>query len=522
MTSVVRRSRRETLFGSVARLAQRAAASAGSEGWEDYCDEPVRFFREVLGLEAWSKQAEIAGAVRDHDFVTVVSANGVGKSTIAAALALWYWRTRGPKNRVILTAPKFQQIAEIVWNEVRALYLRAKRPLGGSLAKLASTGLRDDDGRQLFGVTAQDVESFQGIRAPEMMVIADEASGIPEAIYPAIHGNLAGGGKLLLIGNGTKDTGYFFESHKSERYARIRISALESPNVVAGRVVVPGLVTSRFVEDAARMWGQTGAFYRIRVLGEFVEQQEGRLFPPSTIIESEQLWPKTPAEGRLRIGVDPAGAGGDGDESGFAARRGKKVILAHTRLGLTPDGHVAEVLGIISAHGGGGQSKQPPMVILDRDGAVGAKVYGAMLVHLAQFPNAFALVGIRGSEHAKRRPQEIDRVRDELWFGLVDAFREGLAIPVHVKLQGDLAAIRFDRLVNGRATVLKKPVIRRELGRSPDLGDALALCAYEPVDYSEMIESQLRSQAAAAPIDMQDAGYMYDQQSGNDIWWPEG
>jgi hypothetical protein len=115
---------------------------------------------------------------------------------------------------------------------------------------------------------------------------------------------------------------------------------------------------------------------------------------------------------------------------------------------------------------------------------------------------AFELKGIRGSELAKRRPAEIDKLRDEVWFCLVDAFRDGLAIPPGcTQLEGELSAIKFDRLVNGRAKVIGKPAIRRELGgqRSPDLADALALAAYEP------IENRAEPVFEPAPPDMYDA-----------------
>lgn len=493
-------------------------------GFEKYVDDPVGFAREVLGVELWSKQQEIARAVAEHNRVTVVSGNGVGKSELAAVLGLWYWRTRPPGCRVIFTGPTTKHIGEVLWAAVRRRHRNALVPLGAEPAKVPSTGMRDENGRELFGMTAEDLEGFQGIRAPNMMIIPDEASGIPDGVFQAIHGNLSGGGKLFLIGNGMKSSGYFFESHKSELYRKFQISVLESPNVIARRTVIPGLAEQSFVDEAAHLWGVDSALYKIRILGQFVEDQEGRLFPPSMLERAEQLHAKTRPEGRLRIGIDPAGQGSDGDRdrdaSGFAARRSKAVVYLHARTNLSPEAHVSEAVAIIQEHRG--DSYETPLVVLDRDGPVGARVYAAFLVYLGRNKGAFELVGIRGSEKAKRRPHEIDLVRDEIWFGLVEAFREGLAIPRHMKLEGDLAAIRFDKMIGGRAKVIRKEQIRRELGRSPDLGDALALCAWEPVDHSAAIEAQLRASATNEPRDAQDAAFGGDMQEGNDIWWPQG
>jgi hypothetical protein len=53
-------------------------------------DDPAAFCREVLGFLPWAKQIEILEAVRDNRRVAVRSGHKIGKSSCAAALALWY------------------------------------------------------------------------------------------------------------------------------------------------------------------------------------------------------------------------------------------------------------------------------------------------------------------------------------------------------------------------------------------------------------------------------------------------
>jgi phage terminase large subunit len=426
----------------------------------------------VLGIEPWGRQQEVLRALAEHDWVTVRSGNGVGKSALDAMAARWYSCTRGPGNAVILTSSKFSLINEVLWSELRRQHMAAKRPLGGDLSLSAMTGLRTHDERRILGLTATDPAAFAGVRRPEMMIIADEASGIPDTIFEAVLGMASGGAKILLTGNPLESSGFFFESHKSEKFRRFHISSLE-----ASEQGIPGMVTRSWIESMKHAWGESSPMYRIRVLGEFVEQQEGRLFPPSLIMSATQAWKDCPAEGRLIIGCDPAGDGGDGDDSAFAVRRGKKVINLYGRNGMTPEAHVGEILGLIVENPSEGTEK--PAVVVDSDGLVGARVYQALSMHL-QSKESFELVRIRGSEKAKRKPNDIHSWRDEIWLNLVDAIKEGLTFAPHAKLEGDLAAIRFDRLINGRATIVRKNVIRRELGRSPDLGDALSLCAWQP------------------------------------------
>lgn len=498
-----RRTRGRTLAGELAAGLRAIADGAGVGLWSSYRDRPVDFARDALGITSlWSKQREILQAFVEHDWLSVVSANAMSKSYTAALIANHFVETR-PRATVIITSSKWSLIGEVVLAEMRRQRLGAPRPLGGELGLSPATGLRYADGRRVIGLTATDPEGFAGLRSPggETLVIVDEASGISDPIFQAIVGILAGNGKLLLIGNALRASGFFYESQKSDRFRRFKLSAYDSPNVT-GEMHIEGMATRQFIEDGLRLWGgETGPMFRIRCLGEFVEALEGRLFSPEMIILAEQRWETTPATGRLVIGCDPAGDGGDGDESAFIGRRGLKIVHLHTRRGLSPDAHVLELLGVIAENPGEGKA----LVVVDRDGTVGARVWGALTSYVEGHPNAFELEGIRGSEHAHRRPHEIHNRRDELWFNLVDAFREGLAIPGHVQLEGDLAAIRFDKLINGRSSIVKKPVIRRELGRSPDLGDALSLAAYEPRHAAAVMEP------ARAPRDIHEQARRNDQ-----------
>jgi hypothetical protein len=460
-------------------------ASGDVERWAKYHDDPLAFFEDVLDFHPWSKQEEIALAFRDGEFTTVVSANGVGKTKIAAALGLWFWRTRGPGCRVILTSATASHVTKALWKETRELYYGAKVPLGGTCARRADTGLRDDEGRELFGKTAETVESFQGIRAREMAIIADESSGIADDIFGAMLANLSGGGKLLLIGNGMRATGYFAKTHRDPeirvRYRQFQISALDSPNVLAGEIVVRGLVTRPWVEDRAREWGKDSPWYKIRVEGKFVSLAEGAIFPPEMVETAEKRYETTQATGRLVVGLDPAGPSGKGDESAFVSRRGLKVLGIYTDRGLSADRHVIEVLGEIARHRG--DSREVPLVVVDRDGIVGAEVYATLRAHQRCHEQDFELVGFRGAERPTRRPNDIHKRRDEMWFGLVEWFRDGGAIPVDGKLEADLGAIQTDATIRGLAKIIDKDALRDALGRSPDRGDALALSTYVPTIY---------------------------------------
>lgn len=500
------------LFADLARTGSVAVSMQTGGGFEKYRTDPGGFFRDVLGVKPWEAQLEIADAIGKYDNVTCRSGHGVGKSFIAGGTGLWFIATRPPESLVVLSAPTFKQVQEVLWKETRLRYLKSIRSLGGKCGKKAATGLRWIDGRSLYGLTASEAESFAGIRAPEMLVIVDESSGVKDDIFTAITGNRAGGAKLLLLGNPTKTSGYFHRSHTTDKEfeepkgKRIHIPSTRSPNVIAGYIVIPGLVTAEWVEARKIEWGEDSPLYKCRVLGMFVELEAGRSFTNEMIFETAKRWNarlvvdvrtglsklREEPSGRLVIGLDPSGESGDGDEGVFAPRRGKRVFELVAKLGIKADDYVDVARDIIRKYRKPSDDDVRPLLVVDRDGIVGAKVWAALVGYQSKHEHEFALKGVRGSERAKRKPREVNLVRDEVWLNLVDEVRDGLELPDDPKLQRDLAAIRQEDGPGGRTQIIDKHRLRKELGRSPDRGDAVSLCAYggERDHYWEFVQKK--------------------------------
>jgi hypothetical protein len=71
------------------------------------------------------------------------------------------------------------------------------------------------------------------------------------------------------------------------------------------------------------------------------------------------------------------------------------------------------------------------------------------------------------------------RLRDQLWFGLLDWLKEGGAIPDDPKLFSELVAPTYFFDARGRQEVEEKDAIKKRLRRSPDRADALCLAVFE-------------------------------------------
>jgi len=438
-----------------------------------YRDDPVGFFRDVLGIELWKRQAEVARAAAKFLRVACRSGHKVGKSTLAAGLALW-WVTTRERGRVILTSSGKRQVKSILWKELRKLYREARTPIGGTLFLDPGTGLQFPDGREVLGFTTDDAEKMAGFSGEELLFVIDEASGFPDEIYEAVEGNTAGGATTLLFGNPTRVTGFFFEAF--HRHAGLwdthHISSTESPNVTDGASTIPGLAGPEWLAMMRQKYGpdpESNPNYRVRVEGNFPGQQANGVIGSTRSGAARKRWPATKGEGTLEIGVDVARFGDD--ESVVQPRRGKKAYPS--KVVNSMDGW--QVGGLVLA-----------AVIEHRDGNERAVVkvdgigVGASVVDfLRRDKRAQQLVYVVDINVGMKATNEEDYVnlRSQLWFGVAGWLEDG-ALPEDRDRDAELLAATYRTDARNRLAVCSKDDLKRELKRSPDRADALALAVH--------------------------------------------
>lgn len=504
-----------------------------------YQKNPVAFFRDILGVAPWAKQREILEAVRDHDRVAVSSGHKVSKSHSAAGLALWFYCS-WQDARCVMTSTTARQVDQILWRELKMMRARsgrcadcvAKDPEGLTIARpcehsatiegeqgeLARTGLKSPDFREIVGFTAREAEGVAGISGKHLLYIVDEASGVNDDIFTAIEGNRAGGAKIILFSNPTRNEGEHYEAFhsKAHLYKTIRISSEETPNAIEGREVIPGLAGRAWIEEKKLEWGEDSPMYRVRVKGEHAIGEDAKIFSIHTISTAEQRWFDAPEAGRLFIGVDPAGDSGTGDNSAFTARRGLKQLLMRTATGLDEHGHLVQILAIISTLA---LPRETPVVVIDREGSIGSKLMIALRAHLELHKDAppFELVTVRASDKAVRQPHIYDRMRDELCANLYAWCRDGGAIITHARLAKQLHAPEWKQAINGKLKATPKELLKKMLGHSPDEMDSLALAVWEPLSLADAKDVPL-TPAAAAPAAEPYAEEVIDPYAALNAW----
>ena len=506
---------------SVACLSLAAAlgcAENASTAWPraEYQKTPVAFATEVLGVKPWEKQTEILEAAATHKRIAVRSGHKVSKSHTAAILAWWFYSSFEDA-RVVMSSTTARQVDDILWREFRKVGSKAILPLDrAGMHEKARSGLKTRDFREVVGFTAREAEAVAGVSGANLLYILDEASGIPQAIFDAIEGNRAGGARVILFSNPTRTSGEFFEAFhgKKDFYHGIHISSEETPNVVAGYVVIPGLAEREWVEEKKREWGVGSALYRIRVQGEFALNEDGKILSVAAITDAENRWFDTAESGRLCVGLDPAGPGLGGDETAMAFRRGYKISELLAERGLTEDSIVARVVDAVRARRK--HRELPALVVVDREGPIGTAVYVKLRVFAESNPTELEVLGIRASDRAHREPTVYDRQRDELFANFVRWVRDGGAIPTDTKLARELNAPKWVQHANGRLKVTPKDELRKELERSPDRADACMLAAWERTVSIDEAPSVDREKKIAARDE--DLGPVVDPYDAMEAW----
>jgi len=440
----------------------------------DACSRDALIFaRAVLGPpEPWEKQAEILRAVSEHDRVVVRSGHGVGKTWASARCVLWFlFCHRGAI--VLTTAPTWRQVEKVLWREILSQHRRSRCPLGGRRLK---TQLVLEEDWFALGLSTDEPERFQGFHAEHLMVVMDEAPGIGPEIWEAVESVASSSrSKVLAIGNPIEPAGPFYEAFRSPHWRKIHISCLESPGVRGvwepvsggGGVLVPpgavvpgGLVSREWVEARRAEWGEESPLYQSRVLGEFPETPEDALIPLGWL-ERAKLRPHE-RRGELVLGVDVARFGGD--ESVLCVRDFNGVVRLsgyrkHDTMFL-----VGKIIELVRGYGIAPENIKVDCVGLGA-GVVDRLREQGLAVQEVNF----------GAPSAS--PERFANLRAECYWAVREALKPegGFSLPDDERLVADLAVQRLRYTSRGQIMLVGKDDLRREIGRSVDRADALAL-----------------------------------------------
>jgi hypothetical protein len=440
-------------------VTSQAEQNAFIQWLKRYRDNPVLFAREVLAVEPDPWQADLMMAVAAGERrISVRSGHGVGKSTTVAILCIWYLLTRYPV-KIVITAPTSAQLFDALFAEIKrwvnVLPVQVQQLLNVKSDRVEIAAAPETGFISARTSRAESPEALQGIHADNVLLIADEASGVPEAVFEAAAGSMSGEEACtILLGNPTRSSGFFFDTHnrlKGQWWTR-RVSCVDSPRVSAA-----------YVDEMRQRYGEDSNAYRVRVLGEFPLSDDDTVIPMH-LIEASMARDLAEDERAPAIwALDVARFGTD--RSALAKRRGQVITEIKRWAGLD----LMQLTGaVVAEYQAQPQHLRPVEILVDSIG-----LGSGVVDRLRELKLPARGVNVSESPSMKGTYQNL---RAELWFATKAWLEQrGCKLPRDEDLMAELAGPRFKFSSSGKLQVESKDDMRRRGLRSPDLADAVCL-----------------------------------------------
>lgn len=414
--------------------------------------------------------------------ITVRSGHGIGKDACVGGVAIpWFLITHAGQVgsgvmscKVVCTAPTARQLSDVLWSEI------AKWMMGSAIADefvIQKDKIFHKDYPKTWWCRAittstrqskeEQAEALAGLHEEHMLIVVDEASGVPDPVYIPLEGALTKeDNKVILIGNMTRNSGYFYDTHFhpviSKQWKKLHFSSEKSNNVEPS-----------YCQYMATKYGITSNVYRIRVLGEPPLEDEKTFI---SLAWAEQCIGReiTPPEDEpLYLGIDVARYGED--KSIILPRIGNVVKPWETFQGLntiTLGGFVMVQYQELEARG----------LAIDEIG-VGAGVVDWLYKH-----NLRSCFGVNVA-NASSDITKFDRLRDELWtrvrekliagaYSFPDIILPGEVLSLGQELANELASPLYDFNAHGGFKIESKKQMKLRGIASPNIADALCLSEY--------------------------------------------
>ena len=441
-------------------------------GWKRLKSDPVRLIQKVFGVSTmWDGAREMVESTFRNRKTAVKAAHAMSKDWTAGLLVISWLLIHWKLGRVIVTAPTGRQVKDVIFAEVAKQYenLRRNFPEFPKDA-ITTTGLKFGPDCFAIGFTTKEtnemVGKFQGFHSPNMLIIISEAQAVDHSTYKQLRGlTTSVNSRIVELGNPLVPFGDFYEHCTQPHfgYNIIHLPASKSPNVIAGKEVIPGMVTKEWIEDFQKELGpgyEEDPEYISRVHAEFPEQSSHAAIPLTKIKACVQNYRgiKASSPDRVRVGgLDPAGKGND--ETVHSVLEGTCMMRQDCfKKVLTP-----ETVGWARA------------LIEDADleGLAIDEGYNPGIIHWLNFERLPVMgCNFGGTENV---PEKYANFGTYIWGLLREAFMNGeIGILNDPILVSQLSSRRVEPQPNGKLRLESK----RKIAKSPDRGDALALAWY--------------------------------------------
>ena len=461
----------------------RQAASAIGRWRNDI----VSFVREVLQVEpdGWQIDAleAFASPAIDRRRISLQACAGPGKSAVMAWMALWFMAVQGdagehPKGAAVaitqdnLLANFWPELAKwqarsewlksaFTWTQTR--YFATDHPETWFLSARSwpKTANPDEQGATLSGLHSKYVACF-----------IDESGAVPTTVLRAAEQSLGVTtfGKVVQAGNPISTEGMLYAAASQFRHLWHVISITGDPDDPkrAPRVDID------WARQQIAAYGRDNPWVGSYILGKFPPSSFNSLLSVEDVQAAMARHYRADAFqwAQKRLGVDVARFGDDRTvifpRQGVAAF--KPVIMRVQRT----DTIAARVSLAIATW-------KAELTLVDDTGHWGHGVVDGMLAAGLPVLPIIASDPAIDSRYRNRRA--------EMWLGMAAWVKAGGALPNIPELVGELTVPTYT-FVSGKFQLEDKDLVKKRLGRSPDLADALAQTFAIPDQPSALLERQ--------------------------------
>ena len=438
-----------------------------TEWVERYRNNPPRFVYEVLGVmpDKWQIQC-LRAYGRGERKMSIRSSHGPGKTAVAAWMALHQLLFRFPQKTVV-TAPSAPQLFDAFYVELKH-WITKLPPDVQTLLEIKSDRIELKHATESSFLSCRTSrsdtpEALAGVHSKHVLLICDEASGIPEAIFEAAAGSMSGGAPgtgenatTLLIGNPVRTSGLFFDSHTrlKSTWWTMHVSAFDSPRV-----------SDEYVQEMAEKYGEESNVYRVRVLGEFPLVDDDCVIPFTLVEAAQNRDVQANPDASIVWGLDVARFGSD---KSALCKRKRNVVLEPVKVWSQLD--LMELTGRIKHEWDDTQLSDRPTEILVDSIGMGAGVEDRLK------ELGLPARGINVSE-SPALGDTYRNLRTELWFAAKDWLSKlDCKLPKDDdKLAQELVIPKYGFTSNGKMYVESKDDMRKRGFASPDIADAFVL-----------------------------------------------
>jgi hypothetical protein len=513
---------KEEAVGRVEGAVRIKAAGRRRSKWRDETAPLGTRWEEVASVEPAGIEPTVAIEVPDHH--TFLTTFWEHNTFLLAVLASW-WFDCWDKHICYITAPTWDAAKEKVFAQLKIL--RGRMGLPG---RVMDTGFIKDENKSneplhfVRTLNAESGEAFQGEHKAPLLILLDEAPGIPSYIWAASKGLMTGAAnRLVAVGNPTDEATPFGKACEDVgNWNVLSIEALNHPNVLAELECRPPpfpenelslLWLREMISDECEVVGERGGssfeFWDLATLDDAIVRNipagsnptasrchyspsgefEGRVLGRFPTQAFTKVIPKnwlTRLPGDLAIlpdwlpelGVDVAREGND--RTTIVGRRGPVVTEAIEIRRMDLDAVTGATIEV--ARNAARKANCDPKILpirIDVTGGLGAGPYDFLKAQ--GFENAEP---VNSSSRASDTEQFSNR-RSELWFSSRERVRQGdldlsrLPRSTRDLLIRELSAPSYRNNSRGQKIVDEKVVIKKAIGASPDLADGFNL-AFAP------------------------------------------